>query len=527
MNKKRRNKMKPLVYLNLVVLGIVLAATGYFAGKSSNVPSVTPMRINQAHVEQPQTEQPAQKTTDSTTQAPKKGPITPEAIAKAKNVPATLKKSQGDYTLVTVIEGAEANRRFNKKLQLIGSQRRRLALLTHQFDKAPAESTQERERIGGIMKEAREAFEVNLRFMAKNYAYSPKNNYLQVTHEASLLSVTEEDDKAKSEAVYAFKNAEDYEDFQQKRDAYLRLVREQAKETRAAKKAAPSGAVLVKGGTATPVPQQGGTLAPTSEMDVQRKELQRLYNYDTERNYQVRIEKSALYVRAVNTNQAEKKTPKKPNSKTPQKRVISPEAIAKAKNVPATLNSPQGKFTLVTVVEGADANSRLNQRFQVVGAQRKNLADLSQQFAKTPTEFMQQREMIAGQINETKKALEENIRFMAKNYAYSVKNKYVQVPHQASLLFVTKVDGKSKAERVYVFKNSRDYEDFQKKRDVYHRLKIEQAKAARPASRKAGLALTPEMKKRQKDLVALYRYNPEKAYQIKIEKSALYARVAQ
>ena len=105
-----------------------------------------------------------------------------------------------------------------------------------------------------------------------------------------------------------------------------------------------------------------------------------------------------------------------------RKKVRSPpEAVAKAKNVPATLSKPQGDYTLVTVVEGADANSLFNKGLQVVGAQRQRLAALSQQFDKTPVDSVQQRDLIAGQMKETKKKLKGNLRFMAQKYAYSLK----------------------------------------------------------------------------------------------------------
>ena len=120
-----------------------------------------------------------------------------------------------------------------------------------------------------------------------------------------MLSVTEEDGKAKAESVYKFKNAGDYQDFQKKRQVYFRLKLEQVKAAQAAKKAAPPAAVLVKEGTTTPVPEsdpvaaQDVKLKPTPEMDVKSKELQQLYKYDPEKNYQINLEKTALYARAA------------------------------------------------------------------------------------------------------------------------------------------------------------------------------------------------------------------------------------
>jgi len=320
--------MKPALYIPLIAAGLgITAIAGFYLGKqggeapessqtnppqteeSAQKPDITPEAIAKAknvpatlnnplgddvakssQTTSPQTEEPAQKTTNSTTQAPQKRAITSEAIAKAKNVPATLSNPQGDYSLVAVIEGADANRRLNQRLKVVGAQRQRLAALTQQFEKTPANFMQQRELTAGQINETRKALEVNLRLMAQNYAYSLKNNYVKVPHEISLLSVTEKVSKAGKartvKRVYAFKNTGDYENFQKKRDVYLRLKLEQAKAAQAA--------VLVERGTATPVPRN---LKPTPKMDVISKELQQLYRYDPERTYQINLEKTAIYAR--------------------------------------------------------------------------------------------------------------------------------------------------------------------------------------------------------------------------------------
>lgn len=530
--------MNQVNYFLLAALGVAIAAAAYFAGKSGNEASATAIQSNQPQVEQtiprkPNTQTPPKGEITSevlakpNNQTPQKVAFTPEAIAKAKNVPATLNTPQGVYTLVTVVEGVDANSRLDKSLQVVGDQRNRLAALSQQLDKTPADLVEQRQSIAAQIKKVKKALEYNLRIMVQNYGYSLKKNYLRVPHEASLLSVTKVDGKVKTEKVHAFKNSEDYDDFVEKLDVYLRLKLEQAK-------AEPPSAVLVKEGIVTPMPEsdpatkQGAKLAPTLEMDAKSKELQQLYNYDTGKNYQIRLEKTALYVSAARAIQAKKAIPPrtippKTNTQTPQKRTITPEAIAKAKNVPATLNTPQGVYTLVAVVEGANSNRRLYQGLQVVGDQRQRLTAASQQFEKTPASSVQQRELIAGQINEIKKEMEDHLRIMAQNYGYSLKNNYTKVPHVVSLLSVTEVDGEAKAESVHVFKNPRDYEDFQKKRADYLRLKVEQVSAAK---KKTKLAPTPEMNVKSKELQRLYKYDPEKTYQIRIEKTALYARAA-
>ena len=313
--------MKPITYVPLAVLAAAaVLGVGYMIGNKGNTsppaspPAQQPAATNQSTTTQPTTQQPTRTKPMNTPSATQKRAVTPEAIAKAKNVPASLPNPQGDFTLVAVIEGDVANRKLNQSLQIVGAQRQRLALLSRQFDQTPAASLQQRELIAGQINETRKTLEGNLRFMAQNYAYSLNNNYVLVPHEAALLSVTEEDGKAKAEMVYEFKNSGSYEDFQKKRDAYLRLKLEQAKAAQeAAKKAegaAAPAAVLVEDGEAKPadaasVPEsdpaaeQDSKLELTPEMKEKQKELIELYKYDPEKNYQVNFEKTALYARAA------------------------------------------------------------------------------------------------------------------------------------------------------------------------------------------------------------------------------------
>lgn len=540
MNQKRQDKMNQVNYILLIALGASLGAAGYFAGKSGNKIATNPVQSDQVQAKTTSTEQiiPNKPNTESPPKpAPTPEAITPEVIAKAKNVPATIKNPQGDYNLVAVVESADDYRRYNHGVQVIDAQRKHLADLTRQLGKASADSVPQRKLIVGQVMEAQKKLEGNLRFMAKHYAYSLKKNYVKVIHEASLLSVTKLKGKAMTEIVHVFKNARDYKGFQQKRDFYLRLKLEQVKAVQAADKGAPSTAVFVDKGSDTflPIAEQDGNLKPTTEMDKKSKELQQLYNYDPEKNFRINAEKIAIYARAVrlgtpfkprsSQGKHEAGTPKTSQTNPPKKSPVTSEMIAKAKNVPATIKSPQGVFTLVAVVEGVNSNHRLSNSLRAAAAQRQRLAELSQQFNKTPTKFMQQREMIAGEINETKKVLESNIRIMVKNYAYSVKNKYVQVPHQASLLSVTEKDGEAKAKKIYQFKSSKDYHDFQKKRDFYLRLRVEQYKAAKAAKKTTrNLKPTPEMNEKSKELQQLYQYDPQKTYKVQIQKTALYAR---
>jgi len=224
------------------------------------------------------------------------------------------------------------------------------------------------------------------------------------------------------------------------------------------------------------------------------------------------------------------------NTKAP-KAGIKPEELAKIKKVPASLKNPQGDFTLVAVVEGVDANQKLTQSLKVIGAQRQRLAVLTRQFDQTATNLPQQRELLATQINEIRKTLQSNLQFMAQNFAYSLNFNYVLVPHEVELLAVTEKEGKPVTKLAYAFLTADSYDDCQKKRAAYFKLKQEQIKKAQASDKdktatgdKAKPAATPDikptaaMKKAQQELIKLYKYDPEKNYQINFKKTAIYAR---
>ena len=235
---------------------------------------------------------------------------------------------------------------------------------------------------------------------------------------------------------------------------------------------------------------------------------------------------------AAPKDDATKPTAIKENKTQPPKAGISPEKLAKLKNVPASMKNAQGEFTLVAVIEGEDSNAKLTQSLKVVGAQRQRLAKLTQQFEQTSTNLPQQRELLATQINEIRKTLQTNLQFMAKNFAYSLNYHYLMVPHEASLVSVTQKDGKPITNVVYEFKNTKTYDDCQSKRASYRQLKQAQVKKAQgdkkttPTNPAPKITLTPEMKKAQKELIKLYKYDPEKNYQVNFKKTAIYARQA-
>ena len=232
---------------------------------------------------------------------------------------------------------------------------------------------------------------------------------------------------------------------------------------------------------------------------------------------------------------ADKKTGRQADGAAAEKPAgLSTEELAKEKDVPEKVKSAQGDFSLVDVIEGDDANRSLLNSLQVVNGQRQRLAQLSSKFDQTNPELVQQRELVAGQINETRKSLEQNLRFMAQNFGYVISNNYLLVPHRATLNSVVG-SGKDQIKTVvYTFENSESYQKFQEKTDAYTKLKIDQVKAYRATQSEAEqkqplpkMPLTEAMEKARKEMIDKYKCDPERSYLMEIQKAALYARKAQ
>jgi hypothetical protein len=223
-------------------------------------------------------------------------------------------------------------------------------------------------------------------------------------------------------------------------------------------------------------------------------------------------------------------TPTETKKATAAKAGISPQELAKLKNVPATIKKPQGNFTLVAVIEGVEVNKKLTQSLKIVGAQRQRLAQLTRQFEQTAANLPQQRELLATQINGLRKALQTNLQFMAKNFAYSLNYNYLLIPHQAELVSMIKKDGKITTKVVHEFKDANSYNDCQDKRTAYFKMRETQMQKIQASQKKSDssnelpkVTPTPEMKKAQKELIQLYQYDPEKNYQVNFKKTAIYA----
>jgi hypothetical protein len=219
----------------------------------------------------------------------------------------------------------------------------------------------------------------------------------------------------------------------------------------------------------------------------------------------------------------------------------------------------------VAVIEGEEANRKLTSSLQIVGAQRQRLLGLSRQYDQLPAASIQQRELIAGEILKARQILARNLQFMARNYGYSLQFNYRLVPHAASLLLITTgEDGKQASKLAHEFKDAVSYERFQKMRDDYLLLGVNEAKKAAadaaakeapeppapatpespapatpnttpadstepdpnptPSPQPSTPNLSPELTAMQEELIEEFNYDPTKNHQVNLEKTALYAR---
>ncbi len=319
-------KKEPLSQTNFLIAGIVAvilvaAGIGYLVGKKGQTSAPETRQTSPGEAPAPTPASPAPAPATPPPAAPQSKGLSAADLAKAKNVPAVLQDPAGNYQLVAVIEGEEANRKLTSSLQIVGAQRQRLLGLSREYDRLPASSIQQRELIAGEILKARQTLARNLQFMARNYGYSLQFNYRLVPHAASLLLITTgEDGKQTSKLAHEFKDAVSYERFQKMRDDYLLLSVDEAKKAAAdaaAKEAPESPAPVTPESPAPATPNaapadatepepdpapspQPAAPEPSPALKAMQEELVKEFHYDPTKNHQVNLEKTALYARPGN-----------------------------------------------------------------------------------------------------------------------------------------------------------------------------------------------------------------------------------
>lgn len=343
MNQKKQLVSVQALLISLIAIVIVgIVAIAYMIGKKGNAPVVDANSPAQSTL--PVAPSPAANAQTATLKptppaAPQPKGLTSAELGKAKNVPPTLSDPGGDYQIVAVIEGEEANRELTSGLQIIGAQRQRLLALSRQYDQTPAASVQQRELIAGEILKSRNLLAKNLRFMRAKYAYSLQFNYRLIPHTASLFLIsTGEDGKPNPEKIHEFTDSALYERFQKMRDDYLILgVKESKNPASAPDEESPStsdqkegpattaaapveGAAVPAQGAAVPAsespagsgelqenapvkaddPDVADEVALTAEMTALRQRMIQDYGYDPLKNHQLNFTKTALYARPGN-----------------------------------------------------------------------------------------------------------------------------------------------------------------------------------------------------------------------------------
>jgi hypothetical protein len=187
--------------------------------------------------------------------------------------------------------------------------------------------------------------------------------------------------------------------------------------------------------------------------------------------------------------------------------------------IPSRLIRDQQAYQLVAIIEGADANAQFINNLQVLGQQRRLLAELGQKLAALPeTAPEAERDPLQKQIAELDSRLNQNLQFMVKTYGYSIQSNYLLTPVQSVLLQkAVEADGKiiedeAKARLVLELQTAEAYDAFQQLRQKAGVLGADPAQAGEFAKVKA-------------QLKEIYDFDVAGHYFLQVRKGALYATV--
>ena len=106
------------------------------------------------------------------------------------------------------------------------------------------------------------------------------------------------------------------------------------------------------------------------------------------------------------------------------------EAVAKMKKIPAIIKRNGIEHKLVSVIEGEQATARFTLLLQETNKIKRRLQQLSAEYNKLTDEAPAQKELIATEINSSKKQYVAYLSDLAKNYGYSMEFNYVLEPYQ-------------------------------------------------------------------------------------------------
>ena len=252
-----------------------------------------------------QSDAPASKTAPAT--AASSAPVTsaqqqPAALAQQTTSTSASNPSQNKSVLVKVatIDGVVANDEFTRNVQVIQAQRQEIARLNEVLQKADAGAA--RDQAQAQLDAAVKKLEVDNQTMSKTYGYSIMRNYVRVPDVSQILVVLTEEEIAKQPAptdgsapsktlkVCSLNDTQANQSFQDNVQK-LQQMRQQAVVAKdALDKATETNDKAYK---------QGQFDQLLKQLNDANTEATKSYAFNLNRQYQMQIEKSTLYVQAT------------------------------------------------------------------------------------------------------------------------------------------------------------------------------------------------------------------------------------
>ena len=252
-----------------------------------------------------QSDAPASKTAPAT--AASSAPVTSAqqqtaASAQPTNSTSASNPSQNKSVLVKVatIDGVVANDEFTRNVQVIQAQRQEIARLNEVLQKADAGAA--RDQAQAQLDAAVKKLEVDNQTMSKTYGYSIMRNYVRVPDVSQILVVLTEEEIAKQPAptdgsapsktlkVCSLNDTQANQSFQDNVQK-LQQMRQQAVAAKdALDKATETNDKAYK---------QGQFDQLLKQLNDANTEATKSYAFNLNRQYQMQIEKSTLYVQAT------------------------------------------------------------------------------------------------------------------------------------------------------------------------------------------------------------------------------------
>ena len=252
-----------------------------------------------------QSDAPASKTAPATTAS--SAPVTsaqqqPAALAQQTNSTSASNSSQNKSVLVKVatIDGLVANDEFTRNVQVVQALRQEIARLNEVLQKADAGAA--RDQAQAQLDAAVKKLEADNQTMSKTYGYSIMRNYVRVPDVSQILVVLTEEEIAKQPTpndgsapsktlkVCSLNDTQANQSFQDNVQK-LQQMRQQAVAAKdALDKATETNDKAYK---------QGQFDQLLKQLNDANAEATKAYAFNLNRQYQMQIEKSTLYVQAT------------------------------------------------------------------------------------------------------------------------------------------------------------------------------------------------------------------------------------